>query len=167
MLDLLASATDLLGGSHILALASGGLSLATGGFFARKGAKLVAVLCLVVAASIASAWASHAVTHNAWMAAEADRLVAENAARDAEAKKQADASTRLEEKKEAIHVQTRTITKYVDRVVERPVYRSDCIDDDGVRLINSALTGAPAAAGQPDGAVPGPDAAGGQDRRPP
>lgn len=34
-----------------------------------------------------------------------------------------------------------TITKYVDRVVDRPVYRAACIDADGLRGINAALAG--------------------------
>lgn len=47
-----------------------------------------------------------------------------------------------------------TITKTVDRLVDRPVYRSECIDDDGLRNINGALAGTAADPGQPDAAVP-------------
>jgi hypothetical protein len=58
-----------------------------------------------------------------------------------------------------------TITKTVDRVVERPVYRSECIDDDGLRNINAALAGAAADPSQPDAAVPAAVAASGADGR--
>lgn len=49
---------------------------------------------------------------------------------------------------------------YVDRVrivtklVDRPVYRNQCIDDDGVRLLNDAIAGRPTA-GEPAPAVRG------------
>lgn len=33
------------------------------------------------------------------------------------------------------------ITKYVDKIITRDVYRNECIDDDGVRAINAAITG--------------------------
>lgn len=53
-----------------------------------------------------------------------------------------------------------TITKTVDKLVDRPVYRNVCIDDDGLRQINAALAGHPAAdPGEPAAAVPGADAA--------
>lgn len=58
-----------------------------------------------------------------------------------------------------------TITKTVDRLVERPVYRSDCIDADGLSSINAALAGAAPDPGQPDAAVPAAVTASGADGR--
>lgn len=52
----------------------------------------------------------------------------------------------------------RTITQQVDRIVDRPVYRDRCIDDDGLRIARAAIAGAPTAAAEPDGAMPGPAA---------
>lgn len=52
-----------------------------------------------------------------------------------------------------------TITKTVDRIVDRPVYRNVCIDDDGLRQINAALAGKRADSSQPVAAVPAPVAA--------
>ena len=69
------------------------------------------------------------------------------------------ASAIFEEKRDAIRTVTRTITREVDRIVERPVYRDVCLDPDGLRVANAALVGTPLAPGQPDGAVPAPDAA--------
>lgn len=55
-------------------------------------------------------------------------------------------------KEEIVYVdRVRTVTK----LVARPVYRNVCIDDDGLRLLNDAIAGRPAA-GQPAPALPGP-----------
>ncbi|MDK1683461.1 hypothetical protein [Acinetobacter terrestris] len=43
-----------------------------------------------------------------------------------------------EQTKETERVRTETITREVQKIVERPVYINTCIDDDGVRLINEA-----------------------------
>lgn len=51
----------------------------------------------------------------------------------------------------------RTITRDVDKVVDRPVYRNVCLDDDGMRLANLALAGvavAPADSGKSDTGMP-------------
>lgn len=53
----------------------------------------------------------------------------------------------------------RTIVQSVDKVVDRPVYRNVCLDDDGLRLVNAALGGAPAAPpdpGKPNATMPTP-----------
>lgn len=47
-----------------------------------------------------------------------------------------------------------TITEEVERVVEKPVYRDICFDDDGLRIIGAALSPSPAAS-EPAPAVPG------------
>lgn len=49
-------------------------------------------------------------------------------------------------------------TQMVDRIVERPVYRNQCFDDDGLRLLNDAIAGRDAP-GQPASTVPGSPAA--------
>jgi hypothetical protein len=46
----------------------------------------------------------------------------------------------------------RTITQYRDKIIDRPVYRNACIDDDGRLLINAAIRGTDP--GQPAAAVP-------------
>ena len=48
------------------------------------------------------------------------------------------AGEEYEESKEVERVKTETITREVQKIVERPVYINTCIDDDGVRLINEA-----------------------------
>lgn len=49
-----------------------------------------------------------------------------------------------------------TITKEVERVVEKPTYRNICLDDDGLRVIAAAI-GTAHAASQPAPAVSRPN----------
>lgn len=58
----------------------------------------------------------------------------------------------------SIRAQERAIVKEIERVVQTPVYRAECIDADGLRLIARAVDPA-ASAGQPAAAVPQPDPA--------
>ncbi|WP_180128910.1 MULTISPECIES: hypothetical protein, partial [unclassified Acinetobacter] len=36
-------------------------------------------------------------------------------------------------------VQIETVTREVQKIIERPVYRNDCFDDDGVQQLNSLI----------------------------
>lgn len=49
------------------------------------------------------------------------------------------AAAELEDARSQAAVKYRTITKEVQRVVEKPVYRDVCLDSDGLRLANDAL----------------------------
>lgn len=93
-----------------------------------------------------------------WQDAEAERM------KD-EVGKNFLASAKLEKGNADAKVVYRTITRDVDKVVDRVEYRDVCLDPDGLRLANDALRGARAALGEPDGRVPGPDAAGGGEPR--
>lgn len=59
---------------------------------------------------------------------------AEEAAKDKAQK----ASEDYEQTKETERVKTETITRTVQKIVDRPVYINTCLDDDRVRLINEA-----------------------------
>jgi methylthioribose-1-phosphate isomerase len=59
----------------------------------------------------------------------------------------------------------RTITQQVERIVTRDVYRNQCVDSDGVSIINAALAGKPVDPGQLDAAVSAAGAATGNDGR--
>lgn len=49
------------------------------------------------------------------------------------------AGEEYEESKEVEHVKTETITREVQKIVERPVYiHTNCFDDDGVSAANAA-----------------------------
>lgn len=62
--------------------------------------------------------------------------------------KAADASEGLEKKRVETKTVYVTLTKYVDRIIDRPVYHNLCFDDDGMRIANAAL------AGKLDGGMP-------------
>lgn len=69
----------------------------------------------------------------------------------AEAVKANEAAAALEQQKDKTHVVYQTITKTVDRIVERPVYRDRaCLDASGLRAANAALAGPAAAAAGAD-----------------
>ena len=99
---------------------------------------------------------------------QADIIKEQNATADllAAAARQANAQAEeLEQARAKREIIYRTITKTVDRIVDRPVYRSVCLDDDGLRIANEALTGTPADTSQPDATLPDADASGRQDGR--
>lgn len=79
--------------------------------------------------------------------------------RDAEAKQGNQAAEKKEQGDAKAKVVYRTITQTVDKIVDRPVYRNVCLDDDGLRSANAALVGAITPAAQPDKPVPKPDPA--------
>lgn len=83
--------------------------------------------------------------------AEANRLQ-----REAEAKKSAEAATKLETGNVKAKVVYREITKTVDKYIDRPVYRNVCFDADGLRDANAALRGPSAPAAKPDKPLPKP-----------
>lgn len=58
--------------------------------------------------------------------------------------------------REQIRTEFQIITKEVERVVEKPVYRNVCLDADGLRILERAIRGGSAATGEPAPAVPGP-----------
>ena len=68
------------------------------------------------------------------------------------------AAARLEQQRERIRTEIVTVTREVPHVVERPVYRAECWDADGLRLVTQAI-GAPADPAQPDPALPAASAA--------
>ena len=81
------------------------------------------------------------------MQAEQDRLrvaavLAQAAALQANTDKANLAAVLAAQAGEKIHVQYRTITQVVEKIIERPVYRSQCLDADGLRQLNDFIRGA-------------------------
>lgn len=85
---------------------------------------------------------------------EADRLEAAAEQKRMNEKAADVAASGHETDKAKTRVQFKTIYQEVDRVVEKPVYRNVCLDDDGLRLIQAAI-GAQPAASQPAPTLPG------------
>lgn len=80
-----------------------------------------------------------------------------------EEEKIGDASTKKEAGDANAKIVYRTITRTVDKYIDRPIYRNECLDDDGLRDANRALGGPGGAAAGTDKPMPGPGAAGKQD----
>jgi hypothetical protein len=90
---------------------------------------------------------------------KAAKLECEEAARKLKAeeeKQAADASSKLEKDNAKAKVVYRTITKTVDKYIDRPIYRNVCLDADGLRDANAALSGALTPAGEPNKPLPKP-----------
>ena len=49
------------------------------------------------------------------------------------------ASAAFETKRAANEVRYRTVTVTLEKIVERPVYLNQCIDDDGLRVLNEQI----------------------------
>ena len=69
-------------------------------------------------------------------AVEAARLKQEASAAKADDARGGAAASALEGDKAKIEIRYRTITKVVTEIVERPVYRNICLDQDGIDAIN-------------------------------
>lgn len=57
-------------------------------------------------------------------------------------------ATTLDEKLRSLKANERVIEREVPKIIDRPVYRNVCVDDDGMRLLEEARTGK-AGAGKP------------------
>ena len=69
----------------------------------------------------------------------------------------------LEIAKNTKRVEYEKTVKYITKIVERPVYLRECIDDDGLRTINETIAGGPLPASEPSSAMPKGNPAGGED----
>ena len=78
--------------------------------------------------------------------------------REQEASAKAAADLAAERDKRKVVIRERTT--YVDKIVDRPVYRNVCLDADGLRCVAEAIGGKSAAGCKPDGTVPAPKPAG-------
>ena len=71
--------------------------------------------------------------------------------REAFLKKEARVAAVVEQKLAGLRANERVIERERTKIVDRPVYRVDCIDDAGLRFLERRAAGAPA---EPAGAVP-------------
>lgn len=85
-------------------------------------------------------------------AIEAKRLSAAVEAEKARDKASYDAATTFEKGRNRVETVFQTITETVETIVDRPVYRNVCFDDDGMRELARSI--AETAATSTSGAVP-------------
>lgn len=124
-------------------------------------------IVLAIAGAVAGAlWWTYAEGKDAGRAevklewAEASREV-----RALEAKQIGAAAKGLEDDRAKTRIVYSTITQTVDQIVDRPVYRNVCLDDDGLRCVNAAIRGEDTAGCKPAVGVPGARAPTGEGRR--
>ena len=67
------------------------------------------------------------------------RIEAEAEARKFKEKTMSGASVAYETKKEVQRVKYVKVVETVDRIVDRPVYKNVCIDEDGLKAINEMM----------------------------
>lgn len=117
---------------------------------------LAIALAIGIAIGSGSAWK---LTADHYDAKAAKQQKADAAAYQARTVELNQVSADLEKARNDRKTVYRTITQQVDKVVTRDVYRNVCLDDDGVRSINSALAGT-ADTSEPTPAMPATPAAG-------
>ena len=100
------------------------------------------------------------VRQGGYDACKVEWAASDEAARKREAELSAFAAKALadERAKAKVVIQKRNV--YVDREVEKPVYRNVCLPDSGLQCLNAAITGKSDAGCKPDGAMPAPKPAG-------
>ena len=84
----------------------------------------------------------------------AEWKAANETARESERLKSFAAATGLQSDRDRARIIIQKRNVYVDKIVDRPVYRNVCLDADGLRCIASAINGTDAAGCKPDSAVP-------------
>lgn len=110
----------------------------TGGSVTRLAATLLAGIAL-------GGWGAWQV--QGWRQASAD-LARERAAHQQHLRNERTAqaaSTTYQQESANARVEYRTRWRTVETIVDRPVYRNVCLDDDGLRELNEAIAGQPAA----------------------
>lgn len=97
---------------------------------------------------------------NGWRyrAAQADAADAQQQRKDENATTADTAAQAHEADKAATRVEFRTVYRDVEKIVERPVYRSQCLDTDGLRALSRAIGASAPSASEPSAAVRGPAA---------
>lgn len=112
----------------------------------------VATALVAAALSFGGAWKVQNWRHDAM---EKERIENEAELQRIKARRVDVAAVAHEVFKEKERVVYEVITQTVDKIVERPVYRNVCLDDDGLRALNSAVTGTQPSS-EPAPAVSGP-----------
>lgn len=78
-----------------------------------------------------------------WIAADKERIESEAKAKEDNQNKAHDASASFEGKRTTNEIRYRTVTVTVEKLVDRPVYINQCLDDDGLRTLNEQITRQP------------------------
>lgn len=108
-------------------------------------AKLFFIAIFVLIYTVSIAWtASHytsKLVHADWDKEKLEEAKKAQDAYDALTAQYNNVSALLEATKNERKTVYKTITKQVDKIIEREVYKRDCIDNDGRLLLDAALAG--------------------------
>lgn len=112
-------------------------------------------LQLVLALAIFAAGGAAGIKYHAGVDAQRELLVKEAGAKETVRKIERGDKAAVAHENDKVRMRTEfvPITEEIERVVEKPVYRDICFDDDGLRLIGAAL-GRRGPASEPAPAVP-------------
>lgn len=108
----------------------------------------VIAVAVLLAACVAAGWIGRGWFEDAQDLAE---LRGAQQAIDAAMQRESGIASALETRLQELKANERVIEREKIKVVDRPVYRAECLDADGLRLINAAKAGT--GAGKPAGAV--------------
>lgn len=81
------------------------------------------------------------VHHKGYGEAMQDVAIAQEEVDKAQQEKYDKLAQELEDTKKKRQENVRTITKTVEKIIDRPVYSTVCLDDSGMHVINSAIKG--------------------------
>lgn len=120
------------------------------------------LIALAVASAVAfgSGWGVRGWRADSQRVAEIERAAKDQAIR---VERVDVAAVSHEKYKAAVAVREKAVAKEVERVVQEPVYRNVCLDDDGLRILAEDIA-ARAPAGQSAPGLPGTTGAGGEGR---
>lgn len=107
----------------------------------QRGFGLIAYLVLGLAILATLSGIAYKIRESGKDAIRLEWAEANRAQREREAKQAAAAATKKEVGDAKAKVIYRTITREVDKIVEREVYRNICFDADGLKSANIALSG--------------------------
>ena len=94
------------------------------------------------------------VREGGYDACKVEWAASDEAARKREAELSAFAAKALADERAKTKVVIQKRTEYVDKIVERPVYRNQCFDADGLQCLNAAINGKGDVGCKPDGTMP-------------
>lgn len=93
-------------------------------------------MALLIAFSFGAGWRVHDWKVTAATAKQLELAIKD---RDQKQAKLNEVANELEDAKSRLRILRDTVTTEVTKIVERPIYRNECFDDDGLRSLKSAI----------------------------
>ena len=78
-----------------------------------------------------------------WDAADKQRIEREAKKKNEQIETAQEVSAVVEKIRTVNEIRYRTVTVTLEKIVDRPVYLNQCIDDDGLRILNDQISGNP------------------------